>query len=272
MTGLGPILFWLSLSAGATGPAVTPDRYALCLAKAEKKPEDAFEDAMVWAAEGGGAAAEHCAALSLIGVKRFEDGAAKLEAVARVPSAGDKAVRAQILSQAGNAWLLAGRPLQAIEAFNAALAMVPNDGETLIDRARASALAGRWPSAEADLSAALAASPSAIDAMVLRASARRAQGNIKGAEGDITKALLLDANSADALVELGLIRAARGDKPGAREAFLAVLIKAPASAAADSARAEIARLDIAPARQPRVLPAKPAPQAAPAVPPPALRP
>jgi tetratricopeptide (TPR) repeat protein len=238
-------------------PAPAADRYQTCLNNALSMPDGAYEDAMAWRAEGGGAPAEHCAAVALTGLRKYEEAAARLDRLASSPSAGDVSLRAQILAQAGNAWLLAGRPEQAIQSFNAALSLAPDDPDTLMDRARASAIKENWAGAERDLSAALAANPSSVDALVLRASARRAQGNVKGAEGDITRALLLDANSLNALVEYGLIRAAKGDKGGAREAFLAVLAKAPDSPAADSARAEIARLDVPQPRAPRVLPAKP---------------
>ena len=238
------------------------DRYQACLDRASKQPEPAYEDAMSRRAEGGGPPAEHCAAVALTGMKKFADAGERLDKLGENPALGDASMRSEVLAQAGNAWLLAGRPAQAAQSFNAALSFVPGDADTLIDRARASALLGRWPAAEQDLSAALVSNPSLVEALVLRASARRAQGNWPGAEGDATKAILLEPNSLEALVELGLIRAGKGDKAGAREAFLAVLAKDPKSPAADSARDAIASLDVRPPRTPRILPNKPAAQTA----------
>lgn len=247
------------------GSRFTPasDRYDACLTKAAKTPEPAYEDAMSWKAEGGGAPAEHCAALALIGMKKFNDAGDLLDKIGTKPSTGDASMRGEILAQAGNAWLLAGRPMAAVQSLNASLTLFPNDPDTLTDRARANALLGQWTAAEQDLSAALIAQPSNPEILVLRASARRAQGNWPGAEGDATKAILLDSNSVEALVELGLIRAGKGDKAGAREAFLAVLAKDAKSAAADSARDGIAKLDVRPAPPPRVLPGTPATPAKP---------
>lgn len=242
------------------------DRYQACLDRAVKQPEPAYEDAMSWRAEGGGPPAEHCAAVALTGMKKYVDAGERLDRLGESPLTGDGVMRAAVLAQAGNAWLLAGRPAQAVQSFNAALSFVPDDPDTLIDRARASALLGRWPAAEQDLSTALISNPSFVEALVLRASARRAQGNWPGAEGDATKAILLDANSLEALVELGLIRAGKGDRAGAREAFLAVLAKDPKSPAADSARDAIAKLDVRQPRPPRILPNTPAVQPAPAKP------
>jgi tetratricopeptide (TPR) repeat protein len=246
-------------STDLRGSRVKPaaDRYEACLNRAAKQAEAAYEDAMSWRAEGGGAAAEHCAAVALTGMKKYADAGERLDRLGESPATGDGAMRAAVLAQAGNAWLLAGRPAQAVQSFNASLSFVPDDPDTLIDRARASALLGRWPAAEQDLSTALISNPSQVDALVLRASARRAQGNWPGAEGDATKAILLDSNSLEALVELGLIRAGKGDKAGAREAFLAVLAKDPKSPAADSARNAIVTLDVKAPRPPRILPNKP---------------
>jgi tetratricopeptide (TPR) repeat protein len=240
------------------------DRYDACLARAAKQPEPAYEDAMSWRAEGGGPPSEHCAAVALTGMKKYADAGERLDKLGENPGLGDAAMRAEVLAQAGNAWLLAGRPAQAVQSFNASLSFMPDDADTLVDRARASALLGKWPAAEQDLSTALIKDSSMVEALVLRASARRAQGNWPGAEGDATKAILLDANSLEALVELGLIRAGKGDRAGAREAFLAVLAKDAKSPAADSAREAIAKLDVPPPRTPRILPNKPGQAAAPA--------
>lgn len=260
-----PASFAASPSADFRGSRVKPaaDRYQACLDRAAKQAEAAYEDAMSWRAEGGGPPSEHCAAVALTGMKKYADAGERLDKLGENPALGDASMRAEVLAQAGNAWLLAGRPAQAVQSLNAALSFVPGNADTLIDRARASALLGRWPAAEQDLSAALLTNPSLVEALVLRASTRRAQGNWPGAEGDATKAILLDSNSLEALVELGLIRAGKGDRSGAREAFLAVLAKDPKSPAADSARNAIATLDVRPPRPPRILPNKPAAQPAP---------
>jgi tetratricopeptide (TPR) repeat protein len=262
LPGLAQAAAPLDLRGSRIKPAA--DRYDACLTKASRKAEEAYEDAMSWRAEGGGAPADHCAAVALTAMKKYADAAERLDKLGENPALGDAVMRAEVLAQAGNAWLLAGRPAQAVQSFNASLSFAPGDSDTLIDRARASALLGRWPAAEQDLSAALLTNPSLAGALVLRASARRAQGNWPGAEGDATKAILLEPNSLEALVELGLIRAGKGDKIGAREAFLAVLAKDPKSPAADSARDAIAKLDVTPPRQPRLLPNPPAKPAAPA--------
>lgn len=217
--------------------------YDACLKKADRRPDEAFVMANEWLQNGDDPAAEHCAAVALVTLKQFGEAARRLDVLARKPSAGNAEVRAQLLGQAGNAWLLAGQPELATASFTAALALMPGEAEYLVDRARASALARKWAAAEADLSAALTAEPGNVAALVLRASARRAQKNIKGAMGDVTQALLMQDDNVEALVERGLLRAAQGDKAGARQDFMSVLAKAPESEAAASARLEIEKLE-----------------------------
>ena len=58
-------------------------------------------------------------------------------------------LRADVLDQAGQAWLLAGDPVRAYAAAGEATALAPGDPELLIDRAEAAADAGYsnapWP-------------------------------------------------------------------------------------------------------------------------------
>lgn len=234
--------------------------YDQCLKKADRRPEEALEMATEAQRTSGDPGAEHCAAVALVTLKQYGEAARRLEVLARKPAAGNAEVRAQLLSQAGNAWLLAGQPERATTAFTAALQLMPGEGEYLIDRARASAQLKKWAAAEADLTSALASEPGNVAALVLRASARRAQKNFKGALGDVTQALILDENSAEALVERGLLRASQGDKAGARKDFLQVLsiaadpdpkIADTAREAAASARMEIEKLELLAPKKPK---------------------
>ena len=224
--------------------AAQPFSYNECLKKADRHPDEALEMAMNALGEGDDAGAEHCAAVALVGLKQFGEAARRLDKLARKGSAGGVEVRAQLMDQAGNAWLLAGQPELATASFTAALTLMPTEADYLIDRARASAALKKWPAAEADLSAAMVAEPGNVQALVLRSSARRAQKNVQGAMGDVTQALELDPENVEALVERGLLRAAQGDKAGARKDFLAVLERAPDGDAAASARVEIEKLEL----------------------------
>ena len=229
--------------------------YNLCLKRVDRHPDEAMEMAMNALANGEDASAEHCAALALVGLKQYGEAARRLDQLARKPSAGDAEVRAQIMGQAGNAWLLAGQPELATASFTAALALMPSEAVFLIDRSRASAVLKKWKAAETDLSAALVAEPGNVEALVLRSSARRAQRNNQGAMGDVTQALVLNPEYPEALVERGLLRSALGDKAGARKDFFRVLELAAsedrktadgAREAAVTAQREIERIETAP--------------------------
>ncbi len=218
-------------------------RYHHCLAKADKAPKDAFEDAIQWRDEGGGPPAEHCAASALIALGLFKDAAGRLEDLGqRIKEKAD--FKARILGQAAQAWLLAENPIRAEAVATAALALRPGDLELYIDRAQARAAIGDYPKAVADLDAALAINSGRPDALALRAAAKRFLDDPQGALADAEQALALDPGHAEALLERGNLRRLADDKAGARADWLDVLIVAPKSPAATAARANLERMDV----------------------------
>jgi tetratricopeptide (TPR) repeat protein len=243
------------LAAAAASIAGSSFSYNVCLKRADRHPDEALEMAMGALRDGDDPGAEHCAAVALVGLRQYGEAARRLDTLARKPSAGGAEERAQIMAQAGNAWLLAGQPELAMASFTAALGLMPGEAIFLIDRSRASAQLKKWTAAETDLSAALVAEPGNVEALVLRSSARRAQKNMQGAMGDVTQALVLNPDYPEALVERGLLRSRLGDKPGARKDFMRVLelaasedrkIADSAREAAATAQREIERIETAP--------------------------
>ncbi|HEY4940144.1 MAG TPA: tetratricopeptide repeat protein [Rhizomicrobium sp.] len=233
------------VSTGASLGAPANDRYDQCLARVQGDPAGALAFASAWAKAGGGAGADHCAALALVGLRRYGEAAAKLDSLARDGFAANAAMRIALFDQAGNAWLLGGRPDSAIAAFSAALAVDPLDADILSDRARALASKQNWAKAESDLTAALLVSPDRADLYVLRGSARHAMGRKADARIDFDRALKLQPGNPDALVERGTTRYESGDVAGARADWQSVVTSSPASPAADAARQHLA--DTAPA-------------------------
>src|SRR5207237_1237393 len=118
-------------------PFAGSDPYQDCVAAIAKKADDAFEMALTWRDHGGGAQAEHCAALALLSLDEPGEAASRLGALAQRPDAGTSEQRAALLGQAGNAWLLANQPENAETAFSAALKLTALDAELWVDRARA---------------------------------------------------------------------------------------------------------------------------------------
>lgn len=225
-------------------PFAGSDPYQDCINAIAKKPDDAFEMALAWRDHGGGIPAERCAALALISLDQPGEAASRLDALAQRQDAGSAGLRASLLGQAGNAWLLADQPENAEEAFSAALKLTAQDADLWVDRARARAARADWANAEADLTVALGLDKTKPETFVLRASARNAQGNKQGYKADIDSALAVDAKYPDALVERGAIRAEGGDTAGARADWLEVLVDAPDSPAADAVRRQIEALEV----------------------------
>ena len=197
-------------------PAFAADdgaRYDACLRQVQSNPQAALATANAW--QNGGTAATHCAAVALVGLKRYAEAAAKLDMLAR--GAGlELKLRGEILGQAGNAWLLAGNAKNAAASFAAELTLNPRDPDAFADEARAKAAQKDWAGAVSNLTAALAIDGRRADLLVLRASARHALGHKVDARADLEKALDLQPGMPDALVERGSMKREGGDVAGAR--------------------------------------------------------
>jgi tetratricopeptide (TPR) repeat protein len=194
--------------------ASPPDqRFAQCIALVESDPERAYEEGMAWAAEGQALNAYRCAAQALIAQNRHDEGARRLESLATAVNPADTALRAELFSQAGNAWLLARDPGRARSAFTRAITTMAPGAQQLpdlhIDRARAYALEGDYRHAEEDLSRALDLRPNDPLALRLRASARMHQNAFQLAEADALQSLNAATTEEDrvgAALVLGHVR------------------------------------------------------------------
>jgi tetratricopeptide (TPR) repeat protein len=217
-------------------------RYDRCLSLVKRDATRAGSEAAAWAGEGGGAAALHCQALALVELKRYPEAAQKLEAAAG-ESAATPGLRASLLDQAGNAWLLAGAADKAETALTSALAIEPKNEDMLADRARERGVARNWTGAFADLTTVLAIDPDRADVYVLRASALHAQGRKAEARADIAHALGIFPDYPEALVERGTMRLEAGDVTGARTDWQEAAKEAPDSDAAAAALAHLRTLN-----------------------------
>jgi tetratricopeptide (TPR) repeat protein len=246
------IVFAVLLSVGVSPlsaqrlPAVEAEHYARCMEEARQKPPAAFDNANAWRIAGGGHPAEHCADVALIGLGRYAEAGGKLEALADAMVKGPRDLRAQVLGQAGQAWLLSGDPARATAALTAAIILAPDDVDLLTDRAEALAGEKRYREAVADLDRALGFDGKRVDALVFRASAHRALDELEIARRDVETALSLAPDQPDALLERGNIRRLDGDDAGARKDWRRIAQVAPNSAAEAAAKANLAKLDGAP--------------------------
>jgi tetratricopeptide (TPR) repeat protein len=193
--------------------AVQAQRFAACVQQIDADAAAAYETAMAWAAEGQSVSAYRCAAMALIAQNRAGEGARRLDSLGSAVNPAETALRAELFSQAGNAWLLAREPARARSSFTRAVTTVESDPaqlpDLLIDRARAYAMEENWRQAEEDLSRALDIRADDALALRLRAAARMHQSSFQLAEADAQRSLALAATEDDrvgAALILGHVR------------------------------------------------------------------
>ena len=161
-------------TAGEKLAAAEQARLDACLARIQSDPENAYEDGLAWSFEGNRPGARQCTALALIALGHIEDGAARLVDLANASDGGTMEQRAAYLSQAGNAYIEADAPDQALTAFDGALKIAPDAPELLVDRASAQLLLTNYDKAIADLDNAISRTPKMGEAHMLRGKVREA--------------------------------------------------------------------------------------------------
>ncbi len=193
-------------------PAVTGgSRFDHCVAQIQTSPDRAYEEGMAWAAEAQALGGYRCAAMALIAEPgRADEGARRLQSLAVALSPDQAGLRAELLDQAGNAWLIAHDAAQARSAFTQAISTVESDPQNLpdllIDRATAYAMERDYRHAEEDLSHSLDIRANDALALRLRATARMHQSAFDLAETDALAATRLEPNNVDNYLVLGHVR------------------------------------------------------------------
>lgn len=241
-----PLVLALAFAASpALAQQVTEAQmYRDCMRLAAEQPKEAWEKAGQWIGLAGGEPARHCAAVALIGLEEFKEAAERLEMLATT-STREPEVRAGMLAQAAQAWMLDGNLERANAAQTTALELTPDDPALLVDRAVTLGSARNYTDALADLNRALEIDPDRIDALVYRATALRYLDQPEPARADIDRALTLDPNDAGALLEKGILARLAGDDAGARQAWKTLLSVAPPdSPEALQAQDNIAKLEL----------------------------
>ncbi|MCM0021696.1 MAG: hypothetical protein NBV67_17015 [Tagaea sp.] len=219
--------------------------YERCLARAEREPEAAYEDAMGWAqARGGGEPAWHCAAIALYAQGRFRASAAAFTDLAERTRDRRPILRASLVSQAGHAWMIAGEPARALAAFDAAIGIAPEAPAYRLDRAEALGALGQDWEAIDELDRAVELDPRRGEVYALRAAAYRRVDALDLAAHDAERAVELAPRLADSWLERGIANRLKGDKQAARRDFRQVLLIDPDGEAGDIARANIERMEL----------------------------
>lgn len=228
-------------------PRIAADpTYEACLALLPEDPAGALAQAASWA--DGGDAARHCQALAMIADDRVADGARLLETLGASATLPARA-RALVLDQAADAWMGMRAWDQALRVIGQALALVPDDADLLVRRARLAALRHQEPLAIGDLTRVLQASPDRADALLVRAMVLRQLDQIDQARADIDRAAAIAPDDAEILLERGIQRQRTGDLAGAQEDWRRVVDLEPDSEAADLAEQNLALLAAGPQRR-----------------------
>jgi len=234
---------WAQTAPRLPSDAADEARYEACLQRAAREPADAFEDAQVWEAQGGAEAARHCAAVALLYNGQPEAAATRLEDLAEDMETQPPQLRAEILAQAGHAWLQGRNTDRAVAVFTAALDIAPS-AELWIDRAEAYADATHYKEAITDLNRAIESAPRRADAFAFRAAAHRMLDQPDLAMKDAERAVALNPKLPEAWLERAILNWQRGDAAAARRDFREVLLLDPDGPAGETARANIERMEL----------------------------
>ncbi|MBK8197270.1 MAG: hypothetical protein IPK75_02780 [Acidobacteria bacterium] len=195
-------------STGAQLAVKEQERLEACVAKIETDPENAYEDGLAWTFEGNRPGARQCTALALIALGNYETGADRLQSLASSTDGGTAEQRAVYLSQAGQAWIMAGMPDIAVTTFSDALKFAPGTLDLLLDRASAYMMLEDWDKAMSDLDLAIANSPSHGPAYQLRAEVNLNKKKYDLAMRDVEAAMAADPKNIDTLLVRGRVREA----------------------------------------------------------------
>ncbi len=252
-----PILFLTLVSALLPGIAAAQDesaRYSACIRMTHSDPDTAFDRAIAWRDDGGGMPARHCAALALIGLRLYEEGATRLEELATAPGNATSELRTQILAQASSAWLEAGQDERALTPLDRAIILgeqagIPRPTQIMVrlDRAALLTSLGQADKAMEDVQFALTQPTIAvrqrIEALYIRASIFHGKGEHQAVVNDTTAALDWGGTKpglylirAEAYAGLGYPELARTD-------LLTFLTQEPDGARSDTARLMLEKLE-----------------------------
>jgi len=264
-----PLIAFLTLATPAHAqplepmPALTQlgagnaSTYRACFEQIAADPANAFEQAMMWRDQGGGIPARHCVAAALVALGQPAEAALRLEELGLTARSAPTAVRARLLSQAGQAWLAARQNERAHAALTTAIDGAPELPDLYVDRAVTLAAARNYWEAIDDLNRALDLQPRYGIALAMRASAYRFIDSLDLAMDDAEEAVRAAPGLPEAYLERGILRRLRGDIAGARADWLRVLVIEPDGDAGDAARANIERLELRLDETPAALPPKP---------------
>jgi tetratricopeptide (TPR) repeat protein len=217
-------------------------RYEACMQEAREQPKDGLRTALAWSKAGGGPASRHCAAVATLALGQYRQAATQMEQVsAEKLKEGDTILAAELMGQAGQAWLLARDLERAYAAQTRGLEINPGDVELRIDRGLTLAEQKKYWEALDDFNLAQSSAPNRPDILMWMATAYRKLEAYDLARDMIDEVLRAEPDNPDALLQRGILRHLTGDGPGAIADWQRVVKLADGTPAADAAQANLKR-------------------------------
>ena len=235
-------------------PTVEDDRLLLCIERAGKDPTTSLAEASAWVAAAKGASRSkplECLGQIYTVLLRWDAAEGAFAEAAGVTPISDDARRSALFAQAGNASLAGGHADRALSHLDAAVG-VPGigplaRGQVEIDRGRALVALDRLEDAVEALSAAQRDASDDADAWLLGATVARRRGDYAAAQRQIEVAGKLASADPEIGLEAGVIAMLDGREPAARKAWQSVMLVAPGTKEAETAKSYLAQLGGAPA-------------------------
>lgn len=163
-------LLCIAAQAVAAPTLVVSPAYKECTALATSNPTAALAKADEWLKIDQGIAAQHCRAMALFGLRRFDEAATALSGVRDLLGPSDLSLRLYVTRQAARAWMQANRADAALADYGAQLDFLSkvrgnnalaaqSSAELLLDRARLNVTYGKLADAASDLDHAVSLTP-----------------------------------------------------------------------------------------------------------------
>jgi len=238
-------------AAKTASPPLPVDPLGECRARARADSTIGLAYARDWLSRAttpeAHARADQCLGLILSDTGDFAGAqGAFADAVAAIP-AGQIASSVPLMAMAGNAALANGDPVHALGWFDRALAVkdydeAPARGAIEADRARALVAQGQTAQAATALAEARRLAPGDAGVFLLSATLARRGHDLAGAQGFIETAAAIDPRDPAIGLEAGVIAELAGHEAAARKSWNSVIVTAPDSVEAGTARGYLSQL------------------------------
>jgi len=239
-----------------TTPVPLADPLSECMTRAHADPAAGLAYARDWLTRAttadGHARANQCIGLIDSDLADYAGAqTAFADAVAALP-ATEAVTAVPIMAMAGNAAMANGDPAHALEWFDRALAVKgyddgPARGAIQADRSRALVALDRVAEAATALADARRLAPGDAGVFLLSATLARRGHDLTGAQGYIETAASIDPRDPAIGLEAGVIAMLSGHEAAARKSWNSVIVAAPDSSEAETARGYVGQLGPDPA-------------------------